>query len=332
LLVRDSGNNQLLRVNNNGNVGIGTSNPLSILHVGSGSDANVPITLAPASGGNIEFRNTSSTGSFTFTNANGTSEAMRIDSSGNLLVGKTSTSSNVAGHRLNPRGDIEATRSGGLVSYFNRQSSDGDISVFAKDGTTVGSIYNGGGNLGVNSSGGLLLIDDIITPTSAADATHDIGRSSARYKDLYLSGGVYLGGTGSANKLEDYETGSWTPTWLGTGSNPTVSYDTQEGRYVKIGSFVYVKVRLDIISSSGGSGTLLLDGLPFTATNDSGALGVASLGYKTGFVTQGPDFGRCVTSYIEMYYDNGTAEVAISPANLGSGTQCIFAAVYTTTQ
>ena len=32
-----------------------------------------------------------------------------------------------------------------------------------------------------------------------------------RFKDLYLSGGVYLGGTGSANQLDDYEEGTWTP-------------------------------------------------------------------------------------------------------------------------
>ena len=68
------------------NVGIGDDNPLSILHVGSGLDANVPITLAPATGGNIEFRNTSSTGSFTFTNANGSSEKMRIDSAGRVTM------------------------------------------------------------------------------------------------------------------------------------------------------------------------------------------------------------------------------------------------------
>ena len=38
-----------------------------------------------------------------------------------------------------------------------------------------------------------------------------------RFKDLYLSGGVYLGGTGAANKLDDYEEGTWTPT-LGNGA------------------------------------------------------------------------------------------------------------------
>ena len=77
-------------VDGNGRVGIGTTNPLTILHVGTGTSANLPITLAPASGGNVEFRSTTSTGSFTFTNANGSSEKMRIDSSGNVGIGTTS--------------------------------------------------------------------------------------------------------------------------------------------------------------------------------------------------------------------------------------------------
>ena len=69
-----------------GNVGIKTNNPLSIFHIGGGGDANVPITVAPSTGGNAEFRNTSSTGSFTFTNANGSNERVKITSSGNLML------------------------------------------------------------------------------------------------------------------------------------------------------------------------------------------------------------------------------------------------------
>jgi hypothetical protein len=40
------------------------------------------------------------------------------------------------------------------------------------------------------------------------------------FKDLYLSGGVYLGGTGAANLLDDYEEGTWTPAFtnIGTGT------------------------------------------------------------------------------------------------------------------
>ena len=39
----------------------------------------------------------------------------------------------------------------------------------------------------------------------------DLGLSGNRFKDLYLSGGVYLGGTAAANLLDDYEEGTWTP-------------------------------------------------------------------------------------------------------------------------
>ena len=46
---------------------------------------------------------------------------------------------------------------------------------------------------------------DPCTNTGAtADNAYDLCGSSVRYKDLYLGGGVYLGGTG-ANKFDDYE-------------------------------------------------------------------------------------------------------------------------------
>jgi len=42
----------------------------------------------------------------------------------------------------------------------------------------------------------------------SADATSVLGGASNRYTNLYLSGGVYLGGSGAANKLDDYEEGT----------------------------------------------------------------------------------------------------------------------------
>jgi hypothetical protein len=91
------------------NVGIGDSNPLSIFHVGTGASANVPITFAPATGGNIEFRNTSSTGSFTITNGNGSSEKIRIDSSGKVGIGRTDPSQLLEVHK-NAGGDQTAAK------------------------------------------------------------------------------------------------------------------------------------------------------------------------------------------------------------------------------
>ena len=53
--------------------------------------------------------------------------------------------------------------------------------------------------------------------------------------------GVYLGGTNSANHLDDYEEGTWTPIYEGAGSNPTISYLTQSGTYIKLGALVHVQ-------------------------------------------------------------------------------------------
>jgi hypothetical protein len=210
---------------------------------------------------------------------NGNATAITIDSSENILAGKTSSAFNTAGFELfgnADKGKFWATRDGGVAAAFNRKSSDGDIALFAKDGGTVGSIYNGGGNLGVNSSGGLLLVDDIITPTSGADATHDIGRSSARYKDLYLSGGVYLGGVGSANKLDDYETGTWTPAFV----SGTFSYGIRTGWYTKVGDLVTCGF-LIIWSSKSGSGTINIT-LPFTTSSGTHYRYAGTTGYMSG--------------------------------------------------
>jgi hypothetical protein len=120
---------------------------------------------------------------------------------------------------------------------------------------------------GATASGhaGIYLNDDGILPMSAntvTDNSVDFGSSAYRFKDLYLSGGVYLGGTGSANYLDDYETGTFTPTFQ-IITNPT--YVLQVGYYIKIGSFVSYQYRIEWSAGTSIGGTV--NGLPFTARN-----------------------------------------------------------------
>jgi len=68
--------------------------------------------------------------------------------------------------------------------------------------------------------------------------------------------GMGFGGTGSANQLDDYEEGTWTPT---SGVTLTVSSAT----YTKIGRLVYLNADLTFTSSSSGSAAII-SGLPFT--------------------------------------------------------------------
>ena len=141
-----------------------------------------------------------------------------------------------------------------------------------KDGSTVGSIgVQDNDNLYVSGSAashaGIKFGTGTVTPMvtgSNADNSVDLGTSSVRWQDLYLSGGAYLGGTGSANKLDDYEEGTWTPTLLGTVTNPTTSSLTiQAATYTKVGRTVHVQAYIVANITNVGAGDAQIGGLPF---------------------------------------------------------------------
>ena len=68
----------------------------------------------------------------------------------------------------------------------------------------------------------------------------------------------------SANALDDYEEGTWSPT-LTSSSGASRSVDSQVSRYTKIGRICYVSCQIGTIGALSGSnsGTLQLGGLPF---------------------------------------------------------------------
>ena len=66
--------------------------------------------------------------------------------------------------------------------------------------------------------------------------------------------------------LADYEEGTFTPAWTGTGGNPTVTYTVQTGQYTKVGNVVYFNLSLISSAQSGGGGNLGVSGLPFAAS------------------------------------------------------------------
>jgi hypothetical protein len=113
----------------------------------------------------------------------------------------------------------------------------------------------------------------------SADATSPIGGASNRYTNLFLSGGVYLGGTGSANLLDDYEEGTFSPTI--TGWNGT--YSTQFGVYTKVGRLVYCFGRM---RTNGGTGTFT-NPFPGVASLPFGGEPLGSAAKGMWFVTDG---------------------------------------------
>ena len=162
---------------------------------------------------------------------------------------------------------------GAAVLTVDRATSDGTIIDVQKGGTTVGSIgtLTGDMYLGTGDTG-LYFLDssDAIIPAnpsspSVSNGIVNLGQPSYRFKDLYLSGGVYLGGTGAANKLDDYEEGTWTPTASFSTTNATLS--NVSGRYVKVGQLVTVTFYV-AFSANGSGSSAKITGLPFVNNQD----------------------------------------------------------------
>ena len=212
-------------------------------------------------------------------NANAT--ALTIDSSERVMIGTTDSTpyDNTSGNGiLLGDGLISSAQEGGNTAIFNRMTSDGSIVQFRKDGSAVGSIQTRGGTVSTlildprTNGGGLTGTANAVMPTSNAGAigdantSLDLGASGYAFRNAYLSGGIYLGGTGSANKLEDYEEGTWTPILGGSTGTSGQSYSTQHGSYTKIGRVVHLQayvVMASIGTSTGAYGQV--QNLPFTA-------------------------------------------------------------------
>jgi len=314
-VIAESGtldSNQRLVIDDSGNLAIGTTTVNSKFNVASSQDAlkyNEGVTVFRSTGSNKMFLNcvggganiVGSNSPITFNyhdqTTNSVTEAMRIVS-GNLLVGKTTNSVDIVGGIIRADGLVNGCSDSNYSAIFSRNTNDGDIVLFRKDGTTVGSIGTGGGNLNIgNGTANLRFTSGSISPSGttaggSSDGVTDLGLSSRRFKDLHLSGGVVFGTTGgsvSSKTLDDYEEGTWTPTlYYQNATGVTRTYTEQTGHYTKIGNTVTVWCTLKGGTSNSGSyanDNMGISGLPFSVTTSatmplrqSGFAGTASVG------------------------------------------------------
>jgi len=233
-------------------------------------------------------------------------------------------------------GGVTVDNDAATVLTVDRATSDGTIIDLQKNGTSVGSIsVSDGDRLNINSgSMGLKLFDDnmAILPTNGggvnSDGTHDLGGSTVKFKNLYLSGGVYLGGTGSANKLDDYEEGTWL---LKLYDGTTLGTNFDSGNYTKVGRMVHITCRATNVNTTGLTGTAEARiTLPFAPSE--------AFAYSTVYIRTAADAGfdglnRCVldpsSSYMTIERD--TSEVVMKIEDFDNVvTDIFFTAAYIT--
>jgi len=197
-----------MRVTSAGNVGIGTTNAPYKLVVSNGGASSIEFGPAYSGTSNlVQHFNRSGAAYVDVVNIAaqhrfniGGSEAMRIDSSGNVLVGKTTSAIATEGVTLGPNGQHYFTNDGDAAIKLNRLASDGEIAQFRKDSVVVGSIGTASGYVSIGTSDTGILFNsgsDSVRPWNTStnagrDAAIDLGSSGNRFKDLYLSNAAYL--------------------------------------------------------------------------------------------------------------------------------------------
>jgi len=191
-------------------------------------------------------------------------------------------------------GALTVDAAGATVLTLDRATSDGTVIDVQKNGASVGTIGTAGNQSYIHGAGtdvGLYWGSNNLYPyrsTGLNDATIDIGQSGKRFKDLYLSGGAYIGGTGAANKLEDYEEGTWTPVHDNTfteGCWQNSSSMSGNGKYTKVGNMVTCWWDGSV---SGGSGSITVSSnysvtyssLPFTPASSGSGVHKLLSGYQ----------------------------------------------------
>ena len=201
-------------------------------------------------------------------------------------------------------------------------ASSGNAIDFKLGGTTIGNIgvisdrvyLTAEGSHGVYLDASANNFCPSSTTGTDADGTIDLGASFARWKDAYFSGGIHIGGTGSANEIEDYEEGTWTATATAYGG----TFSASEANYVKVGRMVYINVACSF--SGTDSDRVIIAGLPFTSTNTS-ALAI--------YYSQGPfDHLKMLVSGTSIFGANTNGDATYTSA---SGMTVRFSGTYMAT-
>ena len=141
-------------------------------------------------------------------------------------------------------------------------------------------------------------------------------------------------GTATANVLNDYEEGTFTPTVIGTTIAGTIgTYYANTGRYTKVGRLVTVQVYLAWGGGTGATGDLAFAGLPFTTGNIANNYTSGTIGYFSNIALTASNFPLLFASPNSisfLLYQSPVGGGAISTVPYDDNGGIMFTATYFT--
>lgn len=278
----------------------GTADPARALYFKVTSSATLTatrtLTIGPDTVSRVMFIENATTGSQSISIAQGSGGTVTIENGNSKLI------------YLDGAGATAA-----VVDISTNLSLVGSGSTLAD--TLVAGNSTGGTNI-VVTSGDSITTNTISETTAASGVTVD--------GLLLKDSSVYVGGTAAANKLDDYEEGTFTWTMKDAPSGNSGGLDVALGQYTKVGNLVTFTGQIYANSISGMTGSqLILDGLPFT-NNGSTFDGSAYLGGDaTGLaITSGSYISGEIAwagTYVRLWvWDVSTGNSMMTPAEFSS--------------
>jgi hypothetical protein len=143
-------------------------------------------------------------------------------------------------------------------------------------------------------------------------------------------------GTGTSELFADYEEGTFTPTLVGTTTDPTVTYSLQRGLYTKVGRIVTVTVLISWTAFSGGSGNVALGNLPFTVEGSVGAGSAGSVASFNGFTLSigrtsvGVNAASNTTYGLVRCFGSAVTSQSVSVGDVAASGQVVYQITYST--
>jgi hypothetical protein len=151
--------------------------------------------------------------------------------------------------------------------------------------------------------------------------------------------GIVLGATSNtaANTLDDYEEGTWTPLFGGSGGVSGQTYGIQAGTYTKVGNMCIASGYLTLQAKGTISNTLQIHGFPFTSRNVTNNLSAVALARVEAW-SLSDDHTLCchlsengTKATFTTYAGATSAHVTLTTDQLTNTSSLIFSLTYHTT-